>query len=104
MPLATGSSLTHPTLQIADFVAGITAYALANDVAAEARCWAWDHVRMNHIMADPSLSSRSSPTGKLAGQYLRSWPAAPAAGEDPLKKMPKFVGSEIISIRRGIRR
>lgn len=99
-PVEFGSSLTHPTLQVADLVAGITAYALANAVSPDVEAWVWGHMHDNYIMADPSLSSRSSQTGKLGRAVLKELARRAAAGEDPLERMPQFVGGEVIRIRR----
>lgn len=103
-PIEFGSSMTHPTLQVADLVAGVTAHALANEVAPEVRRWVWDHMHMNYIMADPSLSSQASPTGKMGRAVLKELARRAAAGEDPLEGMPRFVSEEMTRIRRRFRR
>lgn len=103
-PIEFGSSLTHPTLQVADLIAGITAFALGNEVAPEIEGWVWRHMHENYIMADSSLASRSSPTGKLGRAVLKELARRAAAAEDPLEGMPQFVGAEIIRVRRGLRR
>lgn len=103
-PVQFGSSLTHPTLQVADLLAGITAFALSNEVKPAIQSWVTDHMHGDYIMADPSLSSRASPTGKLGRSVLKELARRAAAGEDPLADMPRFVAGEVIRVRRKLRR
>lgn len=90
-PIAFASSAAHPSLQIADILAGATASTLKdrNNAAYDSlREWINQHMHWSYILPNPELIDTGREGPKVALEILRVLANRADRGQDPLAGIP----------------
>lgn len=102
-PLRFGSSVSNPTLQIADIVAGATTDLLQNQTEASYRelaRWLLPHMHPHSMMPDDDFIDLKRPRPRMNLAALKELARRADAGEDPLEGMPEFYESLVAEERK----
>lgn len=89
-PLAFGSSAQHPTLQIADILAGVTTDVIknpANPALAPLSAWVSRHIHEDHVLPDDDLINTRALGPRVNLAVLRELARRADHGLDPLAGM-----------------
>jgi hypothetical protein len=92
-PLAFQSSATHPALQIADVVAGLTTDVIknpGNPSYTSLSSWVSDHILQNYVLPNPALTDISEFGPRVNLTVLRELARRADNHEDPLAGMEEF--------------
>lgn len=92
-PVEFGSSHTHPTLQVADLLAGITleAWARPSSVNADVHAWVRRHMHEDHIVHDNEMVKKNHPVARISREVLKELARRADGDLDPLDGMIDFV-------------
>lgn len=94
-PISLGPSSDHPTLQLADLLAGVTMDVCMNGDDAPARSREWVRRHAMHDMtieADPEHMRKGNPDVRLSREVLKELAARADAGADPLEDIERVIG------------
>lgn len=96
-PVKLGSSATHPTLQVADLLAGIAMDTISRGSRAnqEALIWLQRHQHRHSIDFQENFTQRKNPSVAVGREILKELARRADANIDPLEGMPSFVSREI---------
>lgn len=93
-PLEFGSSEQHPTIQLADLLAGMTADFCIRRQDAPANIEKWiraNRMWSNSIEFDPELVRKGNPTVRVGREVLKELAARAQKGSDPLAEIGPFI-------------
>ena len=97
-PVEFGSSATHPTIQIADLLAGITLDTIVGGARGhcDASKWLQQHQHSHSIDYQAYFTQRSSPSVAVGREILKELASRADSGADPLEGMQSFVRRAIV--------
>jgi hypothetical protein len=100
-PVDFGSSETHPTIQVADLVAGMTLDACTKGATGPSAIWGWLQKHQLHSHSIDFLPEFAKPADrrvKIGREILKELARRADAGADPLKDMDGFIQRTIVRL------
>ncbi|MEQ9225735.1 MAG: DUF3800 domain-containing protein [Parvibaculum sp.] len=98
-PVEFGSSESHPTIQVADLLAGMALDIHINGATGGKAAWRWlqQHQLHSHsVEFQPELTRSSDPRVKIGREILKELARRADVGADPLQGMDHFVERTIL--------